>query len=185
MRYAALDFEILDTWRTSVCSVGCVIFEDGRMVDSFYSLVRPPSKIENWHCVQAHGLTYADVKNAPSFPDVWEKIDAMIGDSPIVAHNAPFERSCINTCSEMFGTKNGYTYIDTLKMSRKLLTESKNHRLDTACSRVGVKIGVHHNALDDAKACGELFWKLKTIEDLQKQKNGQRDTCGNSSGERI
>lgn len=160
MRYAALDFETLDTWRASVCSVGCAVFEDGRLVDEFYSLVCPPCKGENWYCVQTHGLTYEDVKDAPSFPEVWETVDRMIGDSPVVAHNAPFERSCINECADFYGTKSDYKFVDTLKMSRNVLVESDNHRLDTVCDKTGVRLKNHHNALEDAIACGEVFWKL-------------------------
>ncbi len=159
-RYAALDFEILEFWRASVCSVGCVIFENGKIVDKFYSLVCPPTKFEEWHCYNIHGIRYKDVKDAPKFPEVWEKIDKMIGDSPIVAHNVGFEKSCINACSDEFGTKNDYKYIDTLKLSRKYLKGMRNHQLDTVCEKLNIKLKHHHNAFDDAKACGEIYNKI-------------------------
>lgn len=160
-RYAALDFETLEHWRCSVCSVSCVIFENDKIVDEFYSLVCPPTKLEEYHCVKVHGIHYEDVKNAPTFPEVWEKIDKMIADSPIVAHNASFEKSCINACNEEFGTNSKYEYIDTLKLSRKYLYNMPNHQLDTVCRRLKVKLKHHHNALDDARACGEVYAKLK------------------------
>lgn len=166
-RFVALDFEILDTWRATVCSVGCVVFENGRPVEKFHSLVCPPSKSENYYCVMTHGLCYADVKDAPSFPSVWETVDKMIGDSPIVAHNAAFEKSCINACSDFFGTNSDYRYIDTLKESRSLLTDISTHTLDSVCDRLGVILEKHHSAIDDAMACGECHIKL-----LEEQKHG-------------
>ena len=167
-RYVALDFEILDTWRAAVCSVGCAVFENGRLVDTFYSLVCPPSKNENYYCVQTHGLTYEDVKDAPTFDVVWKTVDNIIGDSPIVAHNASFEKSCIDACSDEFGTRNDYVYIDTLKMSRRLLTESNKHSLIVSCGRLGIRIGRYHNALDDAIACGKLFLELTRLDNIKK-----------------
>lgn len=176
-RYVALDFEVMDTWRAAVCSVGCAVFENGKLVETFYSLVRPPSKNENYYCVKTHGLTYEDVKDAPAFDVVWEKVDRLIGNSPVVAHNAAFEKSCIDACSEEFGTKNDYVYIDTLKMSRRLLTESKKHTLIEACGRVGIRIKRYHNALDDAIACGKLFSELSCLDNIKKEKqNGQERT---------
>lgn len=160
-RFAAIDFETLEHWRASVCSLSCVIFENGKIVDEFYSLVCPPTKNEEWHCVQTHGLHYKDVEKSPSFPEVWEKVDKMIGDSPIIAHNAPFEKSCLNACNEEFGTKCDYKFIDTLKLSRENLKELYNHRLDTVCNKLKIKLKHHHNALDDARACGEVYLKIK------------------------
>ena len=151
----------LEHWRCSVCSVGCIIFEDDKIVDEFYSLVCPPTQLEEYHCVKVHGLHYKDVKDAPPFPEVWEKVDKMIGNSPVVAHNVGFEKSCINACSEEFGTNNKYEYIDTLALSRKYLKNMYNHQLDTVCRRLRVGLKNHHNALDDARACGEVYYKLK------------------------
>lgn len=162
-RYVVLDFETLDTWRASVCSVGCVVIEKGEITDEFYSLVRPPLMFENKYCVDVHGIHYRDVKNSPSFPEVWEKVDRMIDGCPIVAHNAGFEKSCINACAEEFGTNNEYTYIDTLRLSREILTECKNHKLDTICDKLDVELKQHHNALEDARATAECFIKLMKL----------------------
>ena len=159
-RYVSIDFEILNEWRASVISVGCVVFENDKIVDEFYSLVCPPSKYENPYCVEVHGLHYDDVKDAPKFPEVWEKVDKMINGSPIVAHNLGFEKSCINACNEEFGTNNKYTYIDTLQLSRKHLPFLSNHRLDTVCKHLKVTLNEHHNALEDARACGECLIKM-------------------------
>ena len=98
-RFAVIDFETANGYRETVCSVGVVIVEDCKIVDKFYSLINPQTKYFEKHCVAAHGLRYNDVKNSPKFSEVWEKVDKMIGNSPIVAHNAAFEKSCINACS--------------------------------------------------------------------------------------
>ncbi len=160
-RYVAIDFETMTTWRASVCSVGLAVIENGKIVDTFYSLVCPLSKDENYYCCLTHGLKYKDVKDSPKFDEIWEKIDKeYIKGSPLIAHNAPFEKSCINACNETFDTNNDYEYIDTLKLSRKYLSKLEKHTLDVVCEALHCKLKHHHNALDDAKACAEIFIKL-------------------------
>ena len=61
-RYVAIDFEKLDTMPISVCSIGLAVIENNKITDTFYSLVCPPSKNENYYCVNTHGLHYNDVK---------------------------------------------------------------------------------------------------------------------------
>lgn len=162
-RYVAIDFETMEYGRESVCSVGVAVIEDGKVVDTFYSLVCPPSKLEIWRCYHIHGLRYKDVKDSPMFPEIWEHIDKeYIKGSPLVAHNVGFEKSCINACHKEFQTKNDYKYIDTLKLSRKYLKKLKNKRLNTVCEALHCELKKHHNALEDAKACAEVFIKLAT-----------------------
>ena len=41
--FTAIDFETAYYRKESACSIGLVRFRDGEAVDSFYSLIRPPS----------------------------------------------------------------------------------------------------------------------------------------------
>ena len=160
-RYVAIDFETMDTWRATVCSIGIAVIKDNKITDTFYSLICPPSKDENYYCCKVHALSYKDVKNSPSFQEIWEMIDKKyIKGSPLIAHNVGFEKSCINECNSEFGTNNKYEYIDTLKLGRRLLTELPNHQLDTVCEALGYHLENHHNALDDAMACAEIFIRM-------------------------
>lgn len=77
--FAAIDFETVNNERSSVCSVGIVIVRDGKKVDDFYSLINPEPNYYNYWCTQVHGLTREDTEDAPVFPDVWAKIEPMIG----------------------------------------------------------------------------------------------------------
>ena len=87
--FAAIDFETANECRSSVCSVGVVIVRDGRIVDSFYSLIHPEPEYYKWFCRQVHGLSEEDTEDAPVFPYVWEKIAPMIEGLPLVAHYSP------------------------------------------------------------------------------------------------
>lgn len=159
-RFVAIDFETMEYYRASVCSLAIAVIENNKIVKKFYSTICPPSKNEEYHCVKTHGLHYRDVKNSPDFPTVWEKIDKIIDGCPLIAHNAPFERSCINACNELFGTNNEYYYIDTIKLSKKYLKNLENYKLDTVCESIKHDLKNHHCAEDDAIAAAKIFIKL-------------------------
>jgi len=60
------------------------------------SLVRPPEGIAwNPGAVAVHGIRPADVARAPAFPDVEPELLRVVGDLPLVAHNAPFDRRMV------------------------------------------------------------------------------------------
>ena len=177
-RYVAIDFEKLDTLPSSVCSVGVAVIENNQITDTFYSLVCPPSKNENYYCVQTHGLHYKDVKNAPKFPQVWKKIYKIINGCPVIAHNYGVERGCINACNEYYETEYNYNYICTLALSRKYLSDLPSKGLDLVCEALDYKMGYHHNALDDAIASAEVFLRIKdkfNLKDEDIKRRGQYD----------
>lgn len=160
-RYVAIDFEKLDTIPSSICSVGLAVIENNKITDTFYSLICPPSKNENYYCVLTHGLHYNDVKNAPTFPEIWGKIDKIIDGCPIIAHNFGVERGCINACNEYYNTDYNYEYICTLALSRKYLKELPSKGLDVVCEALDYKLKKHHNAKQDAIASAEVFLRIK------------------------
>ena len=159
--FAAIDFETANYERTSVCSVGVVVVRDGMIVDSFYSLIQPEPNYYKYWCTQVHGLCREDTENAPVFPDVWAKIEPLIEGLPLVAHNRPFDESCLKAvfrCYQM--DYPDYEFYDTLAASRRLLPDLENHQLDTVAAACGYPMEHHHHALADAEACAHIAIKL-------------------------
>lgn len=159
--FAAIDFETANYERTSVCSIGIVVVRDGMIVDSFYSLIQPEPNYYKYWCTQVHGLCREDTENAPIFPDVWAKIEPLIEGLPLVAHNRPFDESCLKAvfrCYQM--DYPDYEFYDTLAASRRLLPDLENHQLDTVAAACGFPMEHHHHALADAEACAHIAIKL-------------------------
>jgi DNA polymerase-3 subunit epsilon len=95
LNFASIDFETANYNRSSICSLGIVIVESGKIIDKIYRLVRPRP---NFYCSWAtdiHGLSYYDTLNEPEFPEVWEDIKPKLRDFPLVAHNASLKESCL------------------------------------------------------------------------------------------
>lgn len=86
LNFASIDFETANYNRSSICSLGIVIVENGVVVDKIYSLVRPRP---NFYCSWAtdiHGLSYYDTLNEPEFPEVWEGIKPKLRNLPLVVY---------------------------------------------------------------------------------------------------
>ena len=152
--FAAIDFETANNERSSVCSVGIVIVRNGEIVDSFYSLISPEPNYYNYWCSQVHGLTREDTEDAPVFPEVWKQIEPLIEGLPLVAHNSPFDESCLKAVFRVYQMDYpDYPFSDTLSVSRQTLPELENHQLYTVAAACGYQLDHHHHALADAEAC--------------------------------
>lgn len=152
--FAAIDFETANNERSSVCSVGIVIVRNGEIVDSFYSLISPEPNYYNYWCSQVHGLTREDTEDAPVFPEVWKQIEPLIEGLPLVAHNSPFDESCLKAVFRVYQMDYpDYPFYDTLSVSRQTLPELENHQLYTVAAACGYQLDQHHHALADAEAC--------------------------------
>ena len=100
--FAAIDFETANGCRSSVCSVGVVVVRQGRVVDSFYSLIQPEPNYYAWFCQRVHGLCHDDTDDADVFPTVWHKIEPLIEGLPLVAHNAMFDEGCLRAVMQVY-----------------------------------------------------------------------------------
>ena len=160
--FAAIDFETANEQPSSVCSVGVVIVRDGRIVDSFYSLIHPEPEYYQWFCQEVHGLGPEDTDAAPVFPRVWEKIAPKIEGLPLVAHNSPFDEGCLKA---VFGVYQmdypDYEFHDTLTAARCYYHGVlPNHQLQTVATACGYDLKNHHHALADAEACAYIAMRI-------------------------
>ena len=156
LNFAAIDFETANNERSSVCSVGIVIVLDGKIVDKFYSLIKPEPEYYNYWCSQVHGLSLDDTMEAPVFPDVWAQIEPMIEGLPLVAHNKAFDESCLKAVFRVYQMDYpDYEFHCTCIASRKVWPEGP-HNLDIIAARCGYDLENHHHALADAEACAAI-----------------------------
>ena len=153
--FAAIDFETANECPSSVCSVGVVVVRGGIITDTFYSLIHPEPEYYQWFCRRVHGLGPEDTEDAPVFPYVWEQIEPLIGDLPLVAHNSRFDEGCLRAVFRVYQMDYpDYVFYDTLWASRRVFGHSlPNHQLQTVAAACGYELENHHHALADAEAC--------------------------------
>ena len=155
--FAAIDFETANEQLSSVCSVGVVIVRNGKMVDSFYSLIHPEPNYYRYWNTQTHGLTAQDTDSAPVFPHVWKLVTSLIEGLPLVAHNSHFDERCLKAVFRTYCMDSpDYVFYCTCRASRKFFPKLPNHQLQTVAAACGYALTNHHHALADARACAEI-----------------------------
>ena len=143
--------------RESACSVGLVKFIDGRAVDTFYSLIQPPILYIRPDFTEIHGLTVDDVKDAPTFADIWDSaVRPFIGNLPMAAHNASFDMGVLGAVLEYYELAvPKLRYFCTCALARRVWPELRSHALTALARHFGIVYDAH-NALDDAMTCGKI-----------------------------
>lgn len=158
--FIAIDFETANNYRSSVCSVGLVIVQDGIICDELYELIHPNPNYYNPWCTAVHGLTRVDTDEALYFPEVWDKLSMSLPTGlPFVAHNASFDESCLRAAFEKYQMcyPSEYHFLCTLQASRRHFGSSlPNHQLHTVSAQCGFNLRNHHHALADAIACAHI-----------------------------
>ena len=89
-----------------------------------------------------------------------------IDDGIIVAHNATFDVDFLQyKIKQYLGIDKNYSFIDTLNFSRTVLNDGKMKKfaLDKVCKKLKIELTEHHRAIYDAKACLEIYYKLKEM----------------------
>ena len=82
----------LDYTKEKIIEFAGVRLENGKITDTFQTLVNPNQKIRK-SSMAIHGITDEMLKDAPKEEEIFPKIFEFIGDNPIVAHNAIFHYS--------------------------------------------------------------------------------------------
>ncbi len=161
MSVVALDFETSDKYADSACALGMVRMEGGRVVDSWYRLIRPPRC--RVYFTDIHGLTWDMLKGERSFPELWPEISAFLaGARLLVAHNAMFDRRILLGCCRAFDLEAPCVpFACTVKGARRKL-RLPHHRLNDVCAYLGLELD-HHNAASDALAAANIYLHLRSL----------------------
>ena len=156
MRFAAIDFETASGARTSACSLGIAVVEDGEIVRRREWLIRPPSLYFRPLYTEVHGITPEMVAGSPGFDALWPEIEREIGDRTLVAHNAAFDMGVLRAtlahydvwCQRM-------QFLCSCALSRKCWPELPRHTLNALAREFGISFrqgSGQHNAEEDAVA---------------------------------
>lgn len=149
----------LSAARDKITEIGAVKVENGVITDTFSTFANPEMPIPQ-KITQLTGITNDMVKDAPSQSEAVSAFLEFAGDNVLVAHNAPFDTSFIAKACEDMGREYNYTSIDTVAISRAILTDIKNCKLDTVAKFLRLGDFNHHRATDDAEMLARIFINL-------------------------
>jgi len=115
---------------------------------------------------RVHGLSGAFLRGKPRFESA-EVVDAFlefVGDAPMIAHNATFDRNFINheLALSNRATLGESRFVDTLALARVRFPGMHNS-LDALCKRFKISLSERekHGALVDAKLLAAVYLELR------------------------
>ncbi len=163
LNFIAIDFETATGRRDSICEMGICLVRNSEVTETRSWLVRPEGNRYSYWNTQCHGITPEDTETAPAFPEVWREMETIyLGEvNTLVAHNAPFDRSCLERSAELYQLRlPDLNWICTLRYARQIYSFGCN-TLASLCQQLSIPEGQHHRAGDDAEMCARLYLRMR------------------------
>ena len=164
-RFIAIDTETTGLSATTdrIVSIGAVIYENGKQVHEFYSLVNPERHISE-EASRVNGITDDMVKDAPSEHDVCRQLlefcgDAVFGRTLFIAYNAKFDAKFIKEAMNRNGFAGNIRIFDTWAYAKKKL-DLPGYKQTEVAEHLGISTKDAHNSLADCKICAEITMAL-------------------------
>ena len=155
-KFIAIDFETANNNSNSACSIGIAVIEDLKILETRHWLIRPPELYFHPFNISIHGITEDDVRNEPSFNELWPEIRSYIDNNLIIAHNASFDLGVLRHVLSTYNIDYPEShYSCTLRISKKVWKGLLSHSLESMTDHLSIEFQ-HHNAEEDARACAEI-----------------------------
>lgn len=180
MDFCALDFETATHERNSACELGICVVQNSKIVETKTWLIKPPS-FPYFHPrnIDVHGIVPHDVKDAPTFDDIWYEVQDLMYGTLMIAHNASFDAGVLRGCLDYYGMFTPkLNYLCSIQLAKKSWNYLPRYGLKHLAEYHDIKFK-HHRAGDDAEVCAKIsllaFEKLfltsnEEVSDYMKQK---------------
>jgi DNA polymerase-3 subunit epsilon len=167
---AVIDFEttgLSPTLGDRATEVAIVLMEGDQVVDRFQSLMNAGVRIPPF--IEAYtGISNAMIATAPPAETVMADAARFVGDAPMVAHNASFDRRFWEAELQRTGQPARQPFACTLLLSRRLYPEAPNHKLGSLAAFHSLpSSGRAHRALADAEVAAALLSQIR--HDIRRQ----------------
>jgi DNA polymerase III epsilon subunit family exonuclease len=158
-----------------ITEIAVAVVHGGRREIVFESLVNPERPIPRAICAITN-ITDEMVRHAPRFPELAERVLAVLSGRIFVAHNARFDWNFVS--AELRRSRDltlDGTRLCTVRLARRLVKGVRSCGLDNLCRFFGFHNGARHRAAGDALVTAELLCRLlclareegaRTLQDL-------------------
>lgn len=155
-----LDFEtsgISPDYGDRAIEIGAVKLRGDQIVDRFQSLMNPGLRINSF--IETYtGITNKMIQSAPGADEVMHAFAGFIGDTPLAAHNASFDRRFLNAEFDRIGQACKENFGCSMLAARRIYPDAPNHKLETLVRYKKLRTdGTFHRALADAEMTAHLW----------------------------
>jgi DNA polymerase III subunit epsilon len=137
--------------------IGAVLIENNKITDSFQSLMNPGFRVSSF--IESYtGISNNMVAAAPSCGNVMGQFAEFIGEHPLVAHNASFDKRFLDAELGLIGRSRCNPMACSMLTARRVYPSADNHKLETLVGYCGIDTdGTFHRALADAEMTAQLW----------------------------
>lgn len=158
------DFTVIDLETTGrsnkfedITEISAIRYRNYKPTDSYSTLIKAKNGIIPF-VVELTGITDAMIADAPSIESQIEAFVDFIGSDIILGHNVTFDYFLIyDAYLAKTGIEMHNDFIDTLRISRLMNRDVKNHKLETLCTHFGVVREVGHRGLEDSQQTAQVY----------------------------
>lgn len=158
--------------------IGAVKVKNDEIIERFDELIACPRKLPKI-ITELTNITDEMLEGCDTEENVTKRFLEFIGDRPLVAHNAQFDISFVESACKKYNLgefKN--TVVDTMGLARNMYPNWRNHKLSTLVKNLNVEWDEdkHHRADYDCEGTSKCFYKMlyelrgqkiKTTKDLE------------------
>lgn len=163
-RLAVIDFETTGLSPGNgdrATEVAIVLVESGRVVERFQSLMNAGVRIPAF-ITGLTGISNAMIASAPAAAQVMREASRFVGQAPLVAHNAAFDRRFWQAELAHAGLAAPQPFICTLLLARRLYPQAPSHQLGALVDSHSLpRTGQAHRALADAEMAAVLLARME------------------------
>jgi DNA polymerase-3 subunit epsilon len=163
-RIAVIDFEttgLSPAMGDRATEIAIVMLEGGAVVGRFQSLMNAGVHISPF-IESFTGISNAMVRAAPPASEVMAEASRFVGDTPMVAHNASFDRRYWQAELARLNLPAAQSFACTVLLSRRLHPEARSHSLGALAALHQLpNAGRAHRALADAEVAAALLARIQ------------------------
>ncbi len=157
MDFVAIDLETANADMASICQIGIATFEKGALAGEWKSYIDPQDHFDRMN-VSVHGIDESVVAGSPTFGMLVDAVKSVLKGRVVVTHTA-FDRVAIYQAATKCKTSPpSCTWLDSACVARRAWREfsRSGYGLTDVCNKIGYTFD-HHDALEDAKAAGNIL----------------------------
>jgi len=161
--YTVIDIETtgFDPNFDEIIELSAIRVENDQIVGEFTTLVKPENEISSF-ITDLTGITAEMLESAPKIESAIKDYIGFIGKSILLGHNVNFDINFIydgyyRCFTEIFNND----FIDTMRLSKKVLPELYRHRLKDLVDHYNIKTEGAHRGILDCHATYKVYNALK------------------------
>lgn len=164
-KYIVLDLETtgLSPEYDSIIEIGALKVQNSEITETYQQLINPGFAISEF-IQNLTGITNEMLVSQPSISEVLPDVEGFVENNIIVGHNVNFDINFLYDNFEYCLDKpfaNGF--IDTMRMSRKVLPDLHHHRLIDIVQELGIEGSQFHRALSDCEYTYMCYETMKVL----------------------